>query len=198
MAIQAMDPSKPIFPTSQKTVQSFSSLQKICFIIAGLLASVTLCGAIISSSDYIEQGESAYEAGDYDVAISAYLNAIAIDPSGAEAWNYLGLAYFREEQYTVAETALRRAVTLEPDYSQAWNNLGDLYTKTGRYAEAKEAYQNAVPFPTTNRLNWPTPDRQWNEPERQLIPPDMQNMPPGQFGQNGPGMNMNRGLFFGR
>jgi len=49
------------------------------------------------------------------------------DGTDAEAWNYLGIIYFRKKQYQQALQAYQQSIKLEPGFAKTYNNLGTLY-----------------------------------------------------------------------
>lgn len=51
----------------------------------------------------------------------------AREERNAEAWNHLGVAYFRKKQAVPARQAFETAVRLDPEYAMAYQNLGTLY-----------------------------------------------------------------------
>ncbi len=124
-------------------ISAYSSLLLIL-----MLFSVGCCTAANTASDWNSIGESYYYSGDYDAAISAFTNAVAINPDYAEAWNNLGTAYEQEGRYNDAVLAFRRAVAINPRYAEAWNNLGNVYQKLGRYEDARDAFQRATSLST--------------------------------------------------
>lgn len=142
-----------------------------------LVVGIGSCPADRTPYEWNVLGESYYSDGNYDAAISAYLNAVSINPSLSEAWNNLGVVYEATGRYDDALQALNRAVSLNPRYSQAWNNLGDVYTKLGRDEDARKAYQQATSVsndytekpPFDQRMNQPlTTPSFGNQPDRRL------------------------------
>lgn len=170
---------------SRRTVQ-VSAVSSLLLI---LLLSVTgISTADYIASDWNSLGESYYSSGDYDAAISAFMNAVAINPDYAEAWNNLGTAYDQAGRYNDAVLAFRRAVAINPGYAEAWNNLGNVYGKQGRYEEAHDAYQRATSLST---------DYSGVPPFNQHPPYTMPVQGPGNqpFGPQGPGtMGPNQGI----
>jgi arylsulfatase A-like enzyme/Tfp pilus assembly protein PilF len=58
------------------------------------------------------------------------LDAVALDDSDPEAWNNLGVAYYRERDYPKAVEAYERAVRLDPGFAQAFNNMGTVQLRS--------------------------------------------------------------------
>src|SRR5580698_6675626 len=59
-----------------------------------------------------------------DEAAAATEQAIARDPTLAEAWHRLGIIQMQRGNPQGARQSLERAVTLQPDLARAQNNLG--------------------------------------------------------------------------
>src|SRR5436305_879384 len=57
-------------------------------------------------------------------AAELYAQAVAIRPSWAEGWFYLGASKYQLKQYAEAGAALERATALAPDNGGAWAFLG--------------------------------------------------------------------------
>jgi tetratricopeptide (TPR) repeat protein len=122
----------------------FQSFAFFSLVLILIVSGLGICAADNTASDWNSQGESYYNSGDYNAAISAFMNAVAVNPDYAEAWNNLGIAYEQIGKYQDAVLAFRRAVAINPRYTEAWNNLGDVYEKLGRYEDARDAYQRAT------------------------------------------------------
>lgn len=56
------------------------------------------------------------DAGAYQDALAPLQRAVKLDPGSFEAWQDLGLTYFRLRQYSSARAPLEKAVALRPDY----------------------------------------------------------------------------------
>lgn len=63
-------------------------------------------------------------------------SGIASDPTFAELYNTLGVAYLRKGLLPQAESALHRALSMQPDDRQPWNNLAVVLRHEGRIEEA--------------------------------------------------------------
>jgi Flp pilus assembly protein TadD len=88
-------------------------------------------------------GHRLMEAGEYELALRAYMRATAEDgPSGAH-FSALGSANLQLGRLGQAETWLRRAVDEDPDFPPSWNNLGVVLMERGEYGEARQVFQHA-------------------------------------------------------
>ncbi|GIV43620.1 MAG: hypothetical protein KatS3mg035_0743 [Bacteroidia bacterium] len=106
-----------------------------------------------------EQGEKAYEAGDYSKAIMYFEKALkqAEKEFGknhenyATACNNLAKLYEAQGKYSEAEPLYKEALDIlakvlgkeHPDYATSCNNLAGLYYAQGKYSEAEPLYKEA-------------------------------------------------------
>ena len=93
------------------------------------------------ASGYFEQGQTT-------VALDELKQALAIDPTLAEAHNLRGLVYMRLDDARLAEESFRRASTLAPRDPDIAHNFGWLLCSQSRYAEAKPYFALALGIPT--------------------------------------------------
>jgi tetratricopeptide (TPR) repeat protein len=93
---------------------------------------------------WFEVGYSDTQSGKHDKAISAYREAIRLDPGFAGAWLNLGNSYDAIGQPEKAITALRESLRLKPGLVEAWYDLGLTYVHFGHYENAVNAYQKVI------------------------------------------------------
>jgi tetratricopeptide (TPR) repeat protein len=79
-----------------------------------------------------------------DVALTAYAQAVALDPAFVEAWYNYGLALMKAERHEDALAALTTAQTLEPASYRIFLNQGVALYKLKRYQEAIDKYNLAL------------------------------------------------------
>jgi len=79
-----------------------------------------------------------------DEAAAATEQAIARDPTLAEAWHRLGIIQMQRGNPQGARQSLERAVTLQPDLARAQNNLGYVLQNLAFYETAAAHYRQAV------------------------------------------------------
>ena len=77
-------------------------------------------------------------------AIHAYMEALRVDPTLADAHVNLGRILHRQKKFDEAESHYRQARELAPQDAVAAFNLGVLLHETDRFAEAMEAYSRAI------------------------------------------------------
>ena len=82
--------------------------------------------------------------GRTDEAEAAYRNAIARDPSLANAHANLGNLLTGRRQFDDAEAAYRRALEISPDQAEVWRSLALCLMGAQRAAEAKAAIEQAL------------------------------------------------------
>ena len=56
-------------------------------------------------------------------AFTHFAEAIRINPAYAEAYNKIGLIFFRQGKFKVAEEFFLKAIKIRPNYSEARKNL---------------------------------------------------------------------------
>ncbi len=92
---------------------------------------IFLFGGAQSADELIRMGRASFKEGNYDRAIQLYTEATKKDPSRAEAFNLLGMAYrmkyrsTNELKYREKEILyFRKAINIEPRNVNALLNLG--------------------------------------------------------------------------
>jgi tetratricopeptide (TPR) repeat protein len=76
----------------------------------------------------------------YAEALSAYEQAIRLDPKYALAYYGKGVALDKLKRYEEALSAYEQAIRLDPSYDIAYANKGDALKQLGRQTEAQQAY----------------------------------------------------------
>jgi cytochrome c-type biogenesis protein CcmH/NrfG len=96
-----------------------------------------------SAASLFDQGRQAFKEGKYADAITLYRQGLAKDPTSAEGYNLLGIAYryrYLQDKVESLRTgeieAFRKAVALNPNYVDALLNLGQTLLDTGAKQEA--------------------------------------------------------------
>lgn len=89
-----------------------------------------------------------FEQGQTTVALDELKQALASDPSFAEAYNLRGLIYMRLNDLRQAEDSFRRSLALNARDPDAQHNYGWLMCQQGRYPEALQAFSQVLTHPT--------------------------------------------------
>ncbi len=95
----------------------------------------------LHASDAAKKDKALHEAqGDYAAALERFRQAVGLDDSLAEAWNYLGYSSRKLGHYDDALTAYAKALTLKPSYPDALEYRGEAYLGLNRVPDAQQAY----------------------------------------------------------
>ena len=94
-------------------------------------------------ADPLETGHRLMSAGEFQLALDAYMRAAARDGLTVDTLSGLGSANLRLGRLGQAEGLLRRAVAKDPSFVPAWNNLGVLLMEQRKYGEASEVFRRA-------------------------------------------------------
>jgi tetratricopeptide (TPR) repeat protein len=100
-----------------------------------------LAGDAGKATDAGKRDKATKRAGEgYRRALEKFEDAVALDPSMHEAWNYVGYTRRQLGDYEGALSAYDRALALSPGYAQAIEYRGQAYLKLSRLEDAKRAY----------------------------------------------------------
>ncbi len=80
-----------------------------------------------------------------DEEILAYKRAVALKPDYTNAFELLGVAYFKQKRYAESVNAFDQLKTYKPD-AKTYNYLGESYFELGKAEESVEAFNNAVSY----------------------------------------------------
>ena len=92
----------------------------------------------------IHQGLRYYDLGCWQKAITAFSDAIAINPNYAVAHFGLGVTYSRLENWEEALMHFKKTIELSPTFAQGYLGLGITYNILGFTVEAMKALKKAV------------------------------------------------------
>jgi Tfp pilus assembly protein PilF len=81
-------------------------------------------------------------------AESTYLQALSIQPGGAEALSGLAMLYLNQGKNTAARDRAREAIRADANNSEAWIVLGAALSATGDAQGAQEAYTKCAALPS--------------------------------------------------
>jgi len=95
----------------------------------------------------LELATNYFQQGQTNVALDEIKQALATDPTYADAYNLRGLVYMRMNDNALAEDSFRRAMTLNPRDGGVLHNYGWLLCQQKRYSESVALFQRAVAIP---------------------------------------------------
>jgi type IV pilus assembly protein PilF len=92
----------------------------------------------------IELAIGYFQQGQTTVALDEIKQALAADPTFADAYNLRGLVYMRLDDAPAAEDSFRRAIALNPREPNVLHNYGWLLCQQNRYADAQQQFSAAL------------------------------------------------------
>lgn len=95
------------------------------------------------AEDGLIVGHRLMAAGEYELALKAYLRAAAEQGINADVLSALGSANLALGRLGQAEQLLRRALEIDPAFVPALNNLGVVLLERDQYGEARATFQQA-------------------------------------------------------
>lgn len=96
-----------------------------------------------TSVDGLIVGHRLMSAGEYELALKAYLRAAGDRGTNADVLSALGSANLKLGRLGQAESLLRQAVDQDEKFVPAWNNLGVTLVEQGKYGEAERVFRIA-------------------------------------------------------
>jgi tetratricopeptide (TPR) repeat protein len=97
--------------------------------------------AAAQAGDAGRKDKAAHEAQDqYGKALAAFTQAVGLDETLSEAWNYIGYTNRKLGNYDDALAAYGKALALKPGYADALEYRGEAYLALSRIADAQQAY----------------------------------------------------------
>lgn len=88
-----------------------------------------------------------FEQGQTQIALEEVGQALAADPSSADAYNLRGLIHMRLDDAVLAEDSFRRALAINPRDGNVRHNYGWLLCQQRRYADASQQFSAALAAP---------------------------------------------------
>lgn len=77
-------------------------------------------------------------------AMTAYDQAVRIDPKNTKAHLRRGQLFVRSRNYNEAEQAFKAALAIDPNYAPAYRELGEMYYFVGKYDQSLENYKKYI------------------------------------------------------
>ena len=95
----------------------------------------------------LELAANYFQQGQTNVALDELKQALAADPTFAEAHNLRGLVYMRLNDNVMADDSFRRALALNPRDGDVMHNYGWLLCQQAKYSESSAMFARAVATP---------------------------------------------------
>lgn len=95
----------------------------------------------------LELAANYFQQGQTNVALDELKQALAADPTFAEAHNLRGLVYMRLNDNVLADESFRRALALNPRDGDVMHNYGWLLCQQAKYNESTAMFARAVGTP---------------------------------------------------
>lgn len=111
-------------------------------LVAGSVAG-TVAESVTSASDWYAQGEVYAEAEQYRQALRCFEEALALDPTHAEALLYQVVCLIHLNQPQRALDIAETLLTLAPHHAQGWLFHGVALYRLGRFKAAYASYDRA-------------------------------------------------------
>ena len=105
-----------------------------------------------SAVEAMSRGNDFYFAKDYAQALSAYDEALRLNPQLAEAYNNRGIAKYELGQYAAAVEDYSTALRLKSNFANALNNRGNAYTALSQHNNAAQDLQAALRLNPDNAI----------------------------------------------
>jgi DNA-binding helix-hairpin-helix protein with protein kinase domain/Tfp pilus assembly protein PilF len=95
------------------------------------------------AQQYFAQGVQLTKARQYQQAISAYQDALALDPDLPGAHHELAFAYYKVGKFKESIASSQQAIKLKPDDADSYRNLGLAYGALQKWKESIAAFEQA-------------------------------------------------------
>ena len=96
-----------------------------------------------TAKEYISQGKRFFAAAQYDKAITAFSEAIKLNPQSIQAYNNRGIAYCYKNDLDQAISDFSRTIEIDPKFGKAYNNRAVAYVIRGQKDKARQDVEKA-------------------------------------------------------
>jgi tetratricopeptide (TPR) repeat protein len=80
---------------------------------------------VTTGDTLLERGQRAYDANDYDIAITHYTHALAQQPDDALLYESRGFAFLEQREYRSAISDFQQVLRLDPGAIDAYYGLAE-------------------------------------------------------------------------
>jgi tetratricopeptide (TPR) repeat protein len=91
-----------------------------------------------------DQGNAAFQANDFDAAITCYSQAIDIDPDNHVLYSNRSAAYLKADQRSKALYDAEKCVALAPVWSKGYSRLGAAQQALKRFDNAIDSFKRGI------------------------------------------------------
>jgi tetratricopeptide (TPR) repeat protein len=107
----------------------------------------------VKTASYLENGNKAMAAKDYNLAVEEYTKASKVDVKNPSPLVFLANAYILKSDFRNAEASLNKSLKLNEDYQPSYETYSALYYKERRYKDSIAwAKKGLSAFPKSERL----------------------------------------------
>ena len=100
-------------------------------------------------SGYFNAGVKAFNAKDYEGALSSFGKASQLDPENGDIWGNIAASYFNLTEYDESIKAYETAISFKTDKTDLYKQLGNVYSRKGDQEKAKEYWEKAAELGAT-------------------------------------------------
>lgn len=97
-----------------------------------------------TKEEWLDEGKQFRNLNHFEEALSAYEQAIRLDPTFAASWKGKGWTLYHLNRYDDALAAFEQAIYLNPNSSDSWKGKGWAFYRLGRYDDALAAFEQSV------------------------------------------------------
>ncbi|WP_414623086.1 tetratricopeptide repeat protein [Calothrix sp. CCY 0018] len=108
----------------------------------------------LTASYWFGRGDKLIELKDYQEAITAYDQAININPNYSRAWYHRGIALRQLKKYEKAIASYDQVIKIKPDDYQAWYSRGLVLDELDRNQEAISSFDRAIEIKPDYHQAW--------------------------------------------
>ena len=107
-------------------------------------------GFTVGMSTLKEEGNAAFKAGQYELAVEKYSAALAEDPKAYAVYSNRSAAYLKLGKATAALKDAEACITWKGDFTRGWLRKGQAHEALSQWRDAVEAYRSGLDFDPSN------------------------------------------------